>query len=207
MILDGYSRRIKLDDHTFVYRPATRGERDQFRHAMKFLSHDIAQAEAITWVKQHMVYGPETYPTDLTEQLLAAISGIIPDESGQTWVEIELEWQANLRDGVRLAALNPKLATRSCEDCQNLWYSEKTGDPILTNSTMQPMLRVGLTPCRTDIGCLKGTPEKPKSLNKANRWAYQHFLKCRATGHFPDDEIVALNAAIIEAALARKVAA
>lgn len=29
--------------------------------------------------------------------------------------------------------------------------------------------------------------------------AYEHWLKCRATGRFPDDPIVARNAAVIQA--------
>lgn len=213
LVLDGYSRRIKIDSHTFVYRPATRGERDAFRHSMKFLSHDVAQREAKWWVSSHIVFGGFVIAVqDPTfEQLLAAICGIIPDASGQCWAEIEMEWRDNLRAGVRLEALNPKLANRSCDRCQTFWYDEKTGKPLIQNSTLLPMLRANggsAPPCRIPgLGCLKGTPEKQNVLNPANKWAFQHYLRCKAIGQFPADEIVATNAAIIEAALARKAAA
>ncbi len=211
VILDGYSRRIRIDGHTFVYRPATQGERDAFRHSMKFLSHDIAKCEADRWVTGHVVYGtrPCILPPEAFEKLLAAVSGIIPDASGQTWAEIEMFWRINLRDGVRLEALNPKLAKRSCDHCQEFWYDEKTGKPFLQNSTLLPMRREGgLPPCRVPgLGCLKGTPENQRGLSRENRWAYQHYLRCKAVGSFPQDEIVATNAAIIEKALSGKAAA
>jgi hypothetical protein len=49
-------------------------------------------------------------------------------------------------------------------------------------------------------GCPKGTPEEPLSLSWKNQQAVWHYQKCKATGSFPDDEIVRTNAAIIHQA-------
>lgn len=95
--------------------------------------------------------------------------------------------------------LHPEVATRSCTDCQQFVYDERTGqrtyrDPAKTI----PCLRVaGTEPCRTAQGCKKGTPESPKSLNARNRQAWDHYMRCKATGRFPDDSIVAHNAGLI----------
>ncbi len=51
--------------------------------------------------------------------------------------------------------------------------------------------------CEGPFGCPKGTPEEPKSFTEQNLMAYQHYLECKATGSFPEDEIVRRNAGVI----------
>ena len=45
--------------------------------------------------------------------------------------------------------------------------------------------------------CKKGSPDDFKTLLPKNWEAYSHYLECKATGHFPDDEIVKKNARVI----------
>lgn len=218
MIVDGYNRFIHASDslgkESFVYRPATRGERDSFRHTLKFFSHNnIPTMYTLAhWMSNHVVESTcRKDPNSIIElsekrpeifsMLRQAIQGLVVDSSGKRWIDEEIDWQINLREGVKLLVLNPKLANRSCDSCKKFWYSEVTGDVLLVNSTGKPMLRDGPAPCETETKCLKGTPEKQRSLNRANRWAYQHFLECDATGNFPNDPIVTWNAVIIRSAM------
>lgn len=226
MIDDGYSRHVCLrGPHSLEvnvwYRPATRGERDRFRHFVKFLSEKTRQIAIYDWVRQHIVasdiprvgekgswaglqWFDEQHP-ELFGHLFQAINGVVADTSGSRWVDIEMEWQQNLKDGIALERSNPRLARRSCADCLKYWYSEKTGLPIKNHVTGLNELRIAETLCQTEIGCAKGTPEKQKSLNRANRWAVKHYLECEAVGHFPDDPIVRGNAVIIRNALSKRV--
>lgn len=97
---------------------------------------------------------------------------------------------------------HPALCQLSCTDCQlyvigeNYRVEEKNGKPLKRPDGRKfPKTQA---PCRVaGMGCPKGTPEKPKTLNARNVKAYQHFKQCRATGHWPDDAIVRQNAAII----------
>jgi hypothetical protein len=50
------------------------------------------------------------------------------------------------------------------------------------------------------MGCAKGTPENSRALSPKNVLAYHHYLKCSATGRWPDDHIVLQNAGIIREA-------
>lgn len=92
----------------------------------------------------------------------------------------------------------PKVAYRSCDDCQKWEYDEKTGQRLEDRRlpTLY-VLRRGPTPCRTPDGCPKGTPEDSKALTFQNWLAYRHYLECKAVGNFPDDPIVKQNAGII----------
>lgn len=57
-------------------------------------------------------------------------------------------------------------------------------------------------PCRyPNLGCPKGTPEKPLALNERNAAAVMFWRRCRATGRFPDDPIVAWVAGLIQSVL------
>ena len=104
--------------------------------------------------------------------------------------------------------LAPEVAHRDCNHCQLYLYDEKTG---LVNRQRfakgddglgLPVLRRNVPlPCRTAAGCPKGTPERQLSLSEKNRRAYRHYLKCKATGKWPDDGMVGRNAGIIEAAI------
>lgn len=106
--------------------------------------------------------------------------------------------------GVLLLLRHPKVAYRSCEDCQKYAYNEETGQMMRQKYGQQlPVLRHprDLPPCRVlSVGCPKGTPENPKSLSRKNQRAYYHYLQCKATNSWPDDGIVRENAAIIESA-------
>lgn len=216
MINDGYGRRIVLKDlgltYGVFYRPATRSERDWMTYTCHSMDKASAAREVFNWTRSHLSRVPfgacledfnDAHPT-LFGTLFKAILGHVPDSSGKLWFKEEIEWASNLRDGVMLSKLNPKLAQRSCELCQKLWYNEKTGEPHLVNSTMQPMPREGPTPCQTEDGCLKGTPDKQRTLIRQNRLAVQHYKECVAVGSFPDDAIVRANAVIIRDALSRK---
>ena len=101
---------------------------------------------------------------------------------------------------MKLEESNPRLARRSCDDCKKWWYNEKTGLITVAGFGVKQE-RVGPTPCETELGCAKGTPDKQNVLNTANKWAYTHYKHCAATDCFPDDPIVRQNASIIEDAL------
>lgn len=101
-----------------------------------------------------------------------------------------------LADGVWLTLRHPEVANRDCGECQK-WMYEDDGKVKLRRG--KPMPRRGPTPCRTKQGCPKGTPENQKSLTRKNQIAWEHYQRCKATGRFPDDPIVARNAAIISA--------
>ena len=92
--------------------------------------------------------------------------------------------------------LHPEVANRDCDVCQTWQFDETTGQ-IVEKPKGTPIKRYGHLPCRTPIGCHKGTPEAQKSLSPHNQLAYQHYRECRAVGHFPYDPIVRRNAAII----------
>lgn len=59
-----------------------------------------------------------------------------------------------------------------------------------------------LAPCRDPArGCPKGCPENPNSLTPENELCWEHFRECDAVGRFPDDPVVARNAAVIREVL------
>ena len=218
LIHDGYNRHITLRQGQsathVVYRPALFTERQRFQWHASFMNAKSSVAEITRWMAQHLVMWdareemteaglkslrgrvPEMY-----EQLWMAINGRVADDSGEVWETVEAEYESNLRAGVLLLLSNPRLANRDCNECQTFWFSEKTGLPILNNSDGTKMLRDGPTPCRSEVGCLKGTPEKSNALNKANGWAWRHWKSCDAVGGFPADPLVAHNASIIREAI------
>lgn len=63
------------------------------------------------------------------------------------------------------------------------------GEPLPRPARQRP-------PCRTKVGCDKGTPER-SIINERTMRAYQHYLECSAVGSFPDDPVVRRNAGII----------
>lgn len=96
-----------------------------------------------------------------------------------------------------LELLHPQVARRDCNHCELYQYNEDTGLVELWRG--QPLRRVRgqSPPCRTPKGCPKGSPEAGRQLMRRNEQTYDHYLRCRATGRFPDDPLVARNAAII----------
>lgn len=96
---------------------------------------------------------------------------------------------------MRLLLLRPELAGRDCGFCQK--YSHDDDGPVLCRG--QPRLRLDFErpACRTANGCPKGTPDRQRSLSERNLLCYRHYLRCKATGRFPDDPLVAYHARLI----------
>jgi hypothetical protein len=94
--------------------------------------------------------------------------------------------------------LHPEIARRDCNHCQVYQYNEQTGRVEIWRGEPLPRLQGQPSPCRTARGCPRGTPEDDRRLTQRNAVAYEHYLQCRATGNFPDDAIVARNAARIQ---------
>lgn len=92
---------------------------------------------------------------------------------------------------------HPLIAFRDCQHCQVYHYDEETGKPYDGRDGSPAKRHRGCPPpCRTAIGCPKGTPENSNALSERNQLAYDHYKTCRATGAFPDDPIVQRNAAL-----------
>lgn len=111
---------------------------------------------------------------------------------------------------MELILLYPQFALRDCQHCLEWAYNDKPGTEgygrIETHNGRpdgRPQKRhpKHLPLCKTQEGCPRGTPEKPNCLSKKNREAYRHFRECKATGHFPDDPIVRMNADLIQGVL------
>ena len=214
MIHDGYERRATIGSWRVVYRPALATEHRRFRWMLSALDDESAYRETDKWLAGKIVAWTRGATASIEslqmlrfnrpgdyEKLLLVVSGLIADDSGKAWKDIEAEYASNLYYGVLLELTNPRLAKRSCEDCKKWWFSDSTGLPILSNTTGEKMLRDGVTACMTAEGCPKGTPEKSKALNKTNGWAWRHYQDCVAVGQFPDDPIVSRNASIIRSAI------
>lgn len=213
MIHDGYSRRAKPTNDTMslrvIYRPALEDERRRFRYELKFMEGEAKSRMLREFIKQHIVeMGPlsveevEQQHEDLYEQLFMLIQGLVVDASGERWVDVAGAMQENLVNGIELEVNNPRLARRDCNHCRDVWYNETTGLPIL-NSRGEEEKRFGPTLCQTPVGCARGTPEAPRALNTANKWAWQFDQRCRAVGEWPNDAIVINNAFIIGRTLER----
>ena len=69
--------------------------------------------------------------------------------------------------------------------------TDRRGDPIRRPPGVS-------TPCRTPAGCPKGTPEAMKSLTPQHEKTWTHYTKCRATGQWPDDELVREHAGLFK---------
>lgn len=216
MINDGYNRRVSFPEIGLrvIYRPALDSDGRRFRYEADYLnSADFCSQ----WLADHIVgvdWGRDPLFGCLKwtalrvvnrlqhkheaefRRLFLTIQGLVPDDSGVPWKKLESEYRENLRSGLELELTNPRLARRSCESCQTWWYREQTGLVIL-QADGSKLPRFGPTMCQTPMGCPKGTPDNPKTLNKANRWAWRHFRDCEAVGVFPADPIVMRNAVVI----------
>jgi len=74
-------------------------------------------------------------------------------------------------------------------------YDEQTGKRLQRHGKPQRR-KPGSAPCAFGR-CKKGSPDNQATLSDRNVQAYQHYLECKAVGRFPDDPIVARNAAAI----------
>jgi hypothetical protein len=101
-----------------------------------------------------------------------------------------------------LLLLHPEVSSRDCQMCQKWLYDEQTG-AIETTKDGQPLARpasgvVSVPPCRQPKNsCPKGTPEAKRSLTPQNERCYQHYVRCKATNHWPRDPVVCRNAGLI----------
>ncbi len=101
--------------------------------------------------------------------------------------------------------INPEIADRSCDDCERFLYT-KDGLETFANGTPKPRPKNVPTPCascpKIPVHVLNGRRVKVSradaiELNEVNREAWEHYQRCRATGRFPDDPIVARDASVI----------
>ena len=100
---------------------------------------------------------------------------------------------------MKLLLLYPEIARRDCRICQKYLFNEDTGRvEIGRDGRPEERYFACPAPCRTDKGCPKGTPEKPRALNELNQLRYEHYLECRAVGKFPEDPLVIRNAVLIQ---------
>ena len=217
MINDGYTRKTTITDRhgvkrAVLYRPSPKNERVQYRWLVSGLCDNVAESVSDDWLAKHLVAwdwstscgSGEVRHLRMTDfgsfaSVSNAIQGLVADDSGEKWSDVEQSLADNLREGLRLEIENPRLARRDCGDCKKYWYAES--GLVILNSDKSKMLRDGPTACETKAGCPKGTPENQRTLMRCNLWARLHFDGCVATGNFPDDAIVTKNARIIRSVL------
>lgn len=209
MILDGYTWSATVAGARVLYRPLLRDERTQL---LELFGTDSDSWEQ--WAFEQLLIGGSTASAtdtvmerfrELEPELIGMLLGVRPPNGVGDWSQDwELSSAKNLQQGVRLLRDFPGVAKRSCEDCKTWWYREDGSVVRFANN--QPLRRPANTvlPCQTPSGCPKGTPESPRTLSPANTMALRHFRLCDATKRFPDDAIVARNAAIIRAVLSEK---
>jgi len=96
-----------------------------------------------------------------------------------------------------LQVLHPKVAAIDCRKCAKFAVDLKTGEFFRQGELMIPRGPEG-PPCRQDKKiCPKGEPGK-SDLTKQNQKVLEHYRECRAVGEFPDDDLVRLNARILD---------
>lgn len=101
--------------------------------------------------------------------------------------------------GVVLALRHPEVAWRDCRRCQQYVFDHESGKE-LTDRAGNPIERPKGTrpPCGySPDKCAKRSPDAGLGLSLKNRGAYEHYMRCKATGRFPDDPIVAHCAGLI----------
>lgn len=110
---------------------------------------------------------------------------------------------------MQLRILRPEFAGRDCKICQEFLFDDEWGRPELQTGSGRMIRRSPYCPplCRQIDDehphgrCPKGTPESQWDLSAQNLAAFRYHLTAKATGQWPDDERVRLNAEIIETAL------
>lgn len=98
-----------------------------------------------------------------------------------------------------LILLHPEVAYRDCAHCQEWLYEDsgsvarhpRTGEPLRRPPGNRPLCRI------PGKSCPKGTPEAKKSLTPQNQKCWTHYKKCKATNHWPDDELVRDHAGLL----------
>jgi hypothetical protein len=111
---------------------------------------------------------------------------------------------------VALELFHPEISQRSCEDCRKYVFDDsadrdgrwtfKAAPKTFKRTGDKPIERAAgeRTPCEKQLGaCPKGHWTKPLMMSRKNRMAWIAYKRWKAVGNFPDDPIVARNAAII----------
>lgn len=219
-ILDGYNRRAVIrvgsTDVKVIYRPfhsAFASDRKRFYWEARHLGERARRRaidqflfrQIVDWdmgLDASRIAFLRTTNESAFDHLSRLIHGREVDASGERWRDVEKDWSTNLREGVILDLTAPRIANRSCAECQKFWYLDN-GLVAIRASTGEKELRpeFALTACQTEFGCPKGTPENQKSLTAANQWAWHHFKACDSIGVFPDDDLVRYNAGVIRKAM------
>lgn len=102
--------------------------------------------------------------------------------------------------GVRLILTHPELPT--CADCKFWLYDPKTWQTIKRKGERVKREQDESTPCHQCPKIQTGEPATPEQgetaqLSGKNWSCYLHYLKCKATLRFPEDETVEHNAGLI----------
>jgi hypothetical protein len=96
-----------------------------------------------------------------------------------------------------LVLTEPAVAHRDCKHCQE-WLYEESGSVALDRQGNPLRRPPGVSPpCRTPKGCPKGTPEAVKAFTPQHEKTWAHYKRCRATGQWPDDDLVREHAGIL----------
>lgn len=91
----------------------------------------------------------------------------------------------------------------SCADCQQWIYNPATWERERRGGIDQPRMPGTPLPCWKCPKIPKGVEPKPENaieLSAKNWECYDHYLRCKAVGRFPDDQLVERNAGLIRAA-------
>lgn len=212
MIDDGYTAEGRItdgDDTIFIrYRPMLSAERRSFLQAYRGWPREVAIAEKCRWLQRHVVdLHPFSTVADITwlpklfTKLHHILCGLKPTDDAKGWSPYwEVLDARNLKTGIRITVLHPQLDRRSCKDCKKWWFNEDTGAIEKVDGVDSERPAEFPVMCDTRDGCPVGTPDNQLRLTQKNRMAYLHFLRCEAINSWPDDPIVARNAAVIRRA-------
>jgi len=200
-LLDSQTRRL-IERVAWLARDGEPGLLQAEAHVHELLAHQIVfwnLRDSLGNSLPRNAISVASLAPEVAGALFGIITGLVDEVAEATNTERSAR---NLSLGIRFTIAHPELARRDCGDCLEHVYDESTGRPALHLG--RPVRRPEGTapPCRLpQVGCPKGTPEEPRTLTVQNQCAWLFDLECRAVGRYPDDAIVARNAAIIRAAV------
>jgi hypothetical protein len=191
---DGYDvvTNVKWEDGSaeIIYRPLVGWYRARFLERLNIAAND---GEMEAWdcvhdmLAEQVKYQFRSIPEDIWFNVAEEVM----------WLEHDAmfkESRRNLAEGVELELRNPEVANLDCNHCKQYIPSSR-GD--IERPEGYPV------PCETSIGCPKGHWKEPRGLTEQNRQAYNHFMHCNALQSWPNDAMVACNAACIRAVYSR----
>lgn len=82
---------------------------------------------------------------------------------------------------------HPEVATRDCQTCLQFVFGEDGRLELDSQGHPIPRAKKSPAPCRSHMGCPKGTPEEPKSLSERNQRFLREYQIAKLTGRWPDD--------------------